>query len=730
MRHKSPGNHSGFSRNTHRASPCSPLWICFGMCVILLATGSKRLSAQANQDWPEFLNNNMERWNPYETVLNVNNVENLAVEWTFSATDSAVTSGVAVVNGVVYFSTLSDSVYALKASTGAKLWRYHTGLSTYTTPAVMNGVLYFGSGDDNVYALDASTGAMLWRYPTGGSLSQSSPAAMNGVVYVGSSDYNVYALNASTGAKLWSYPTGGPVIDSPAVMSGVVYVGSSDSYIYALDATSGMDLWSFPTGGHVESSPAIANGVVYTGSDDNNLYALNASSGMELWSFPAGGHVTSSPAVANGVVYVGSSDDDIYALDATTGTELWSFPTGGPVTSSPAVANGVVYVPSQDCNLYALNATTGTKLWSYNTGYVVSTPAVSHGVVYVGVGDDPGKMYAFSIQNVSLVVEPNVKCTASLGPCSGNIVLANGSETTALSAIIKPPQALTVNLTTSFGTVNNISTGSSGYGTGTYTAGVLAFGWTDTQTSSGTVNGMIGTQPFPSLTQIFNYAAFNFHQSQVTDTEFTDTSAMSTTAIQSFMVNQDSFLSRLIVISSLGGFIDQNGNGQLDQGETVYVSNPAQECKAPCGPFPLGSTGTPAAGIFENAAVTYGVNPKILLTTAEKENSLITRSKIPSAGVLNFAMGCGKKSDFLSQLNCSADTLVYQFNQTPSEPFFLKQPSYNIQHNVAGMGLTKVAFQIQDAATYSQYRYTPFIQSKPTGGGVYLFEHLWSLFGF
>ena len=51
-----------------------------------------------------------------------------------------------------------------------------------------NGVVYVGSGDRNVYALNASTGAKLWSYSTA-ELVDSSPAVANGVVYVGSYDH-------------------------------------------------------------------------------------------------------------------------------------------------------------------------------------------------------------------------------------------------------------------------------------------------------------------------------------------------------------------------------------------------------------------------------------------------------------------------------------------------------------------------------------------------------------
>ena len=72
-------------------------------------------------------------------------------------------------------------------------------------------MVYFSSGDNNVYALNASTGAKLWTYATGAIALLSSPAVANGVVYVGSDEKgqgdggicysncgSVYALNAST----------------------------------------------------------------------------------------------------------------------------------------------------------------------------------------------------------------------------------------------------------------------------------------------------------------------------------------------------------------------------------------------------------------------------------------------------------------------------------------------------------------------------------------------------
>ncbi len=353
-----------------------------------------------SNNWTEFHRINMQRRNPYEKVLGVNNVGSLSLKWRHH-TGSWVYSSPAVANGVVYIGSTDHNVYALNAKTGALLWSYETGEWVDSSPAVANGVVYVGSEDSNVYALNAKTGVLLWSYQTGG-LVDSSPAVANGVVYVGSyGDYGyLYALNASTGALLWSYNTiGVGVTSSPAVMNGVVYFCDEEGYAYALNATTGALLWSYDTGGLADSSPAVANGAIYFGDEFGIVYALNASTGALLWSYNTGYSVYSSPAVANGVVYVGSEDRNVYALNASTGALLWSYNTGGYVDSDPAVANGVVYVGSENIgrggHFYALNASTGALLWSYTASRAYGDPAVANGVVYVGGGY---QLYAFSLK--------------------------------------------------------------------------------------------------------------------------------------------------------------------------------------------------------------------------------------------------------------------------------------------------------------------------------------------
>jgi outer membrane protein assembly factor BamB len=410
-----PGKQTSF-RIVSLMLAVAPLWL-------MLATANTSAHAQMSNkvsdsstsaapspaDWTQFLRDNMQRWNPYETILGVKNVGELKLKWSFTTSRLFQGSSPAVVNGVVYIASQDGNLYALNANTGAKLWSdANTGCCS--SPAVANGVVYADDGVD-MYALNATTGAKLWSYPIG-STGFSSPAVANGVVYD-----SLYALNASTGAKLWSYPpAAGEVFAPTSVANGVVYVSDEFGDLYALNASTGTLRWSyyigpsFPVAGFVYSAPLIANGVVYIGSFDGSIYALNASTGVLLWSEAAGYVGEFSPAVANGVVYFGGgvasgnpvdTDYKLYALNASTGAKLWSYAIGTNVAlaASPAVANGVVYLESSDGTMLALNASTGARLWSYATPDVtnetlISGPAVVNGTVYIASGKT---VYAFGL---------------------------------------------------------------------------------------------------------------------------------------------------------------------------------------------------------------------------------------------------------------------------------------------------------------------------------------------
>lgn len=220
---------------------------------------------------------------------------------------------------------------------------------------VANNVLYSAMGN-RIFALKPSSGHKIWIRRAGGGF-EFSPTVVNGVAYVGSTNGVVYALNASTGTTVWTYKTGGMVESSTAVAHGVVYVSSDDGNLYALKASTGAKVWRFHGG---SGSPAIVNGVVYVGGG-SECYALKAPTGTVIWSRPIPG--CSTPAVANQLAFITSGTGGLYALDASTGAKIWQRDlTGGAAV--PTIVNGVVYVAggkgsawsSPDNRMYALRA--------------------------------------------------------------------------------------------------------------------------------------------------------------------------------------------------------------------------------------------------------------------------------------------------------------------------------------------------------------------------------------
>jgi outer membrane protein assembly factor BamB len=351
-------------------------------------------------DWPMF------RGSLTHAAATADNVAPpLSLHWSFQAGKEIVSSP-SVAAGVVYVGARDNKLYALNASTGAKLWEFQTGGWVDSSPAVAGAAVYFTSRDGFLYALDKASGALVWKYETGGT-DISSPAVSGGVIYFGSGYPNksVFAIN-SNGTLKWKVDTQQMVYSSPAVANGIVYVGSNDGTYYALNATTGAEVWAAPTAGGIYfSSPAISGATVFAapGDYDPNVYAWNAANGSKIWEteIPSAGRTfVSSPAVGAGRVVLGSGypAQSLYALDANTGSILWDTPLGDAsaigYTSSPTLTATHAFVGSGGGTLYAVALANGQIDWEFVTGGpIISSPTVSGGKLFAASGD--GMLYAF-----------------------------------------------------------------------------------------------------------------------------------------------------------------------------------------------------------------------------------------------------------------------------------------------------------------------------------------------
>jgi len=186
----------------------------------------------------------------------------------------AVRSSPAMSNEFIYFGNEDGDFFCIDYH-GQLKWRFRAKRAITGTALVVAGVVYFTSLDGSVYALDAKSGWVLWRFRMlKGSIS--TPCRVESFVFVGSADGYIYCLDANTAKEIWRYETGHQVSGSPVVHNDTVYCGSADGKMYALDYKTGRVRWKFVTGGPITSTPVIANDVVYFGSSDHMVYALMA----------------------------------------------------------------------------------------------------------------------------------------------------------------------------------------------------------------------------------------------------------------------------------------------------------------------------------------------------------------------------------------------------------------------------------------------------------------------
>ena len=420
---------------------------------------------------------------------------NLALKWTFQ-TNGQVLSSPTLVNGLCYFGSQDNNIYAINANTGTEIWSFKTGFDVRSSQAVVNGKLYTGADDGNIYCLDAATGTVLWKTYAGGITNsllgaglvniRSSPIVVGGKVYVGSLDGNLYCLDANSGAVLWEFQTGGQILATPAVDDNAVYICSCtqpvNGTVYKLDANTGSVIWQLgipyeltatpaytaggSSGNYLLASPTVAAGMVFVRNGYLDNYAVNATTGAIIWDYTAmvnplgyaigqaGGVIQiGTPLYAYGAIYI----NDYYGiscLNATDGSRIWYSYLSREDLASPTYAYGRIYVVTEARVIYVLNAWTGAKLSYYVAGAQMrSSPTPYNGNLYVGCCDwnvycfgdsrimsaQPATVASSSVSSLQAqspsIITPETPATASSTPTIAYVTLIVAVAIVATAAV-------------------------------------------------------------------------------------------------------------------------------------------------------------------------------------------------------------------------------------------------------------------------------------------------------
>ncbi|MFE0765593.1 protein kinase domain-containing protein [Streptomyces smyrnaeus] len=333
--------------------------------------------------------------------------------WSFQPDKEVMTTPVHA-DGRIYAADGNGTLYAVKASTGAKLWKFRqTGNKVTAGPLVIDGVVYFAGDNHHLYALDARSGRTRWEAEYESSVSSLTIA--DGRVYDaiavsdGAADYSVlHARNARTGHELWTEERS---VGNLVAAGGTLYYSLNDR-VTALRGKDGSTRWEAKTDIASVDTLAVNGGLVHLGGDGRDsgerefaVEARDSGTGKKIWSasFPQKRGTWAPPArplVAGGLVHW-SGHDRVHSFTVETGDEVWQRRIPGSVGVDESgvegslqplgVEGGALHLQGRGGNLYALDTRTGACRWKcaprrYGrvAAWETAPATLKDGVVYYG----------------------------------------------------------------------------------------------------------------------------------------------------------------------------------------------------------------------------------------------------------------------------------------------------------------------------------------------------------
>ena len=240
----------------------------------------------------------------------------------------------------------------------------------FGVPVRAGDAVYVGTGSDTVRALDADTGRRLWIYDPGGREAYGGgawgqPLVTDDRVHVGVSHspdptadpadpsdftHRVVALDREAGSAAWTTAVSGGLWVGPVLTADTIVAAAREGVLHGLDSTTGARLWELNLPGRVTRPlSVIAEGIVAVVTDDGTVAFVDVPDAtIRRTVKPLSG--ATSVASAGNTLYVGggrgldNGDDgpgsgrvvavptDIGGrIDADTGRPRWTYDASVPI---------------------------------------------------------------------------------------------------------------------------------------------------------------------------------------------------------------------------------------------------------------------------------------------------------------------------------------------------------------------------------------------------------------
>lgn len=238
--------------------------------------------------------------------------------------------------GVLFTADRNGLVQAHDGITGKTLWKRHTNTPLSSGPGVGNGLVLVGTLEADLIALDELTGLEKWRVKLSSEL-LSVAKADRGIAVAYTVDGRLHGRSTIDGRPVWTHDRPTPALtlhgsSSPVVYEGQVICGFADGKLVALNIITGEPLWessiTLPTGRtdiermvDIDGDPVIRDGVVFVATYQGELAAISAASGSVFWRKELSSH--KGIAVNSSKVFTSDDADQVWAVNARSGSSIW-----------------------------------------------------------------------------------------------------------------------------------------------------------------------------------------------------------------------------------------------------------------------------------------------------------------------------------------------------------------------------------------------------------------------
>jgi outer membrane protein assembly factor BamB len=243
----------------------------------------------------------------------------------------------AVEGNTVFAAEPDGDVTAIDLKTGDELWQSDTDSTISGGPGVGDGMVVVGTNNGDVIALKAETGELAWRQRVSSEV-LAAPAIGAGVVVVRTQDGKIVGLAINDGTRLWVYDRAVPALSlrgtsAPVIANdNTVLAGFDSGLLVALAIADGQLLWesriATPSGRSelerlvdIDADPVVAGDIAFVVTFQGRVAAVQITDGNVEWRRDMSSHA--GLGLATDALLITDAESLVWAIDRDTSASIW-----------------------------------------------------------------------------------------------------------------------------------------------------------------------------------------------------------------------------------------------------------------------------------------------------------------------------------------------------------------------------------------------------------------------